>query len=331
MNEKDIIKLEIEEIEPVEISDWEKMNIEKSVLRSTSRKKYSLKKWKWVSMVAMLTFIFTSSVIWLPAVANRLPIVQQLLKSNDNPQLQVFSDNATIINQIDESNGTSIELAEAFFDGTIVSVSYEMKHEEPIDEPPLFWNGDLEVNGNKLDVLSHQIIKKNDATWIGMFTARISDKAMDETINLQWRPKDFKGMKNTTLVEGAWNFQLELTPTRAYSRKINKPFGNEQYQLLCNQITEGKYITTLYFEGNLDWDTEFLMVDIEDNLGNVYEKVGATTIKSGSGRVNGYVEVFIPDSDIRTLIITPTIRIVDEKTLERKELVPLPSINISLK
>ena len=72
-----------------------------------------------------------------------------------------------------------------------------------------------------------------------MFTARISDKAMDETINLQWRPKDFKGMKNTTLVEGAWNFQLELTPTRAYSRKINKPFGNEQYQLLCNQITEG--------------------------------------------------------------------------------------------
>ena len=35
-----------------------------------------------------------------------------------------------------------------------------MKHEEPIDEPPLFWNGDLEVNGNKLDVLSHQIIKR---------------------------------------------------------------------------------------------------------------------------------------------------------------------------
>ena len=29
MNEKDIIKLEIEEIEAVEISDWEKMNIEK--------------------------------------------------------------------------------------------------------------------------------------------------------------------------------------------------------------------------------------------------------------------------------------------------------------
>lgn len=206
-----------------------------------------------------------------------------------------------------------------------------MKHEEPIDEPPLFWNGDLEVNGNKLDVLSHQIIKKNDATWIGMFTARISDKAMDETINLQWRPKDFKGMKNTTLVEGAWNFQLELTPTRAYSRKINKPFGNEQYQLLCNQITEGKYITTLYFEGNLDWDTEFLMVDIQDNLGNVYEHVGTTTIKSDSGRVNGFIEVFIPDSSIRTLVITPTIRIVDEKTLERKELVPLPSFTISLK
>lgn len=73
------------------------------------------------------------------------------------------------------------------------------------------------------------------------------------------------------------------------------------------------------------------MVDIKDNLGNVYENVGTTTIKSGSGRVNGYVEVFIPDSTIRTLIITPTIRIVDEKTLERKELVPLPSINISLK
>lgn len=330
MNEKDFIKLDVEEIESVELSDWEKSNIEKSVLRSTSTKKDALKKWKWVSMVAMLTFIFTSSVIWLPAVANRLPIVQQLLKSNDNPQLQVFSDYATIINQIDESNGTSIELAEAFFDGTIVSVSYEMKHEEPINEPPLFWSGDLEVNGNKLDVRSHQIIKKNDDTWIGMFTARISDKVIDETINVQWRPKDFKGIENTTLVEGSWNFQLELTPTGAYSKKVNIPFGNEQYQLLCHQITAGKYITTLYFEGNLDWDTEFLMVDIQDNLGNIYENVGTTTIKSDSGRVKGYIEVFIPDPSIRTLVITPTIRIVDEKTLERKELVPLPSINISL-
>ena len=62
----------------------------------------------------MLTFIFASSDIWLPVVANRVPIVQQLLNSNDNPQLQVFSDNASTINQIDESNGTSIELAEAF-------------------------------------------------------------------------------------------------------------------------------------------------------------------------------------------------------------------------
>jgi len=330
MNEKNFIKLDVEEIEPVELSDWEKSNIEKSVLRSTSTKKDALKKWKWVSMVAMLTFIFTSSVIWLPAVANRLPIVQQLLKSNDNPQLQVFSDYATIINQIDESNGTSIELAEAFFDGTIVSVSYEMKHEEPINEPLLFWSGDLEVSGNNLDVRSHQIIKKNDDTWIGMFTARISDKVIDETINVQWRPKDFKGIENTTLVEGSWNFQLELTPTGAYSKKVNIPFGNEQYQLLCNQITAGKYITTLYFEGNLDWDTEFLMVDIQDNLGNIYENVGTTTIKSDSGRVKGYIEVFIPDPSIRTLVITPTIRIIDEKTLERKELVPLPSINISL-
>ena len=52
-----------------------------------------------------------------------------------------------------------------------------------------------------------------------MFTARISDKVIDETINVQWRPKDFKGIENTTLVEGSWNFQLELTPTGAYSKK----------------------------------------------------------------------------------------------------------------
>ena len=33
------------------------------------------------------------------------------------------------------------------------------------------------------------------------------------------------------------------------------------------------------------------MVDIQDNLGNVYEHVGTTTIKSDSGRVNGFIEV----------------------------------------
>lgn len=43
MNEKDFIEIDIEEIEPIELSDWEKINIEKSVLRSSSTKKYVFK------------------------------------------------------------------------------------------------------------------------------------------------------------------------------------------------------------------------------------------------------------------------------------------------
>lgn len=328
MNEKDFIKIDIEKIKPVELFDWEKKNIEKSIFRSS--KKGSNKKIKWMSAIAIIALIFTSSAIWIPAVANRLPIVQQLLQLNNNPQLQVFNDYATIINQIDESNGSSIELAEAYFDGNIVSISYEMKHEVPIDEAPLFWNGQLEVNGIQLDTLSHQIIKKNDYTWIGMFTARVSDEVIDQTILLQWNPKDFKGMENTTLAEGEWGFQLELTPTQAYSKKVNIPFGDEQYQLLFNQLSSGKYMTTLYFEGNLDNYTEFLMVDIKDSLGNIYENVGVTTKENESGQVIGYIEVFIPDINIQTLFITPSIRIVDEKTLELKELIPLSSIQIPL-
>ncbi|MDI2587422.1 DUF4179 domain-containing protein [Psychrobacillus sp. NEAU-3TGS] len=117
MNEKDFIKIDIEKIEPVELFDWEKKNIEKSIFRST--KKLSNKKIKWMSAIAIITLIFTSSAIWLPAVANRIPIVLQLMQSNNNPQLQVFSDYATIINQIDESNGSSIELAEAFLMGIL--------------------------------------------------------------------------------------------------------------------------------------------------------------------------------------------------------------------
>ncbi|MDI2587423.1 hypothetical protein OR571_09980 [Psychrobacillus sp. NEAU-3TGS] len=203
-----------------------------------------------------------------------------------------------------------------------------MKHDEPIDEAPLFWNGQLEVNGRPLDTLSHQIIKKNDYTWIGMFTARVSDQAIDKTIDLQWSPKDFKGMENTTLAKGEWNFQLELSPTQAFSKKVNIPFGDEQYQLQFNQLSAGKYMTTLYFEGNIDNYTEFLMVDIQDNLGNVYENVGVTTSNTESGQTIGYIEVFIPDVNIQTLIITPSIRIVDEKTLKLKELIPLSSIKI---
>ncbi|ETT85982.1 DUF4179 domain-containing protein [Viridibacillus sp. FSL R5-0477] len=328
MNEKDFIKIDIEKIEPVELSDWEKKNIEKSILCSS--KKHSNKKFKWISAIAMTTLIVTSSTIWLPAVADRLPIVQQLIQVKDNPQLQVFSDYATIINQMDESNGSTIELAEAFFDGSIISVSYEMKHDKPINGDPLFWIDHLEVNGNTLSTLSQQINKKDEYTWIGMFTARVSDEVIDETINVQWSPKELKGIEYTTLVEGDWNYQLELTPTQANSKKINIPFGDEQYQLVFNQITSGKFATTLYFEGNLDWNTEFLMIEIKDNLGNVYENVGTSSFKSEPERVNGYIDFFVPDTGIQTLIFTPTIRVVDEKTLAPKELIQLPIIQLPL-
>ncbi|MFJ5766380.1 DUF4179 domain-containing protein [Lysinibacillus sp. NPDC093210] len=328
MSEKDFIRIDIDKIEPVEISDWEMKNIEKRIL-SVSKKRTN-NKIKWLSAIAMTAIIVTSSTIWLPAVADRLPIVQQLIQVNNSPQLQVFSDYGTIINQLDESNGSTIELAEAFFDGSIISISYEMKHDKPINGNPLFWLEKLEVNGNTVNVQSQQIIKKDDYTLMGMFTARVSDEVIDKTITVQWSPKVLKGMDYTTLIEGDWSYQLELTPTKANSQKINIPFGNEQYQLVFNQLTKGKYATTLYYEGNLDWDTEYLMIDLKDNAGNTYEDLGTTSFKSNSGRVNGYIEIFVPDTDIHTLILTPTVRIVDEKTLTMKENIQLPIIKIPL-
>ncbi len=137
-------------------------------------------------------------------------------------------------------------------------------------------------------------------------------------------------MDYTTLIEGYWAYQLELSPTKAHSKKLNISFGNEQYQLVFNQLTKGKYATALYFEGNLDWNTEFLMLEIKDNVGNVYEDIGTSSFKSDSGRVNGYIELFVPDTAIQTLILTPTIRIVDEKTLAKKEDIQLPIIQIPL-
>lgn len=328
MSEKDFIRIDIDKIEPVEISDWEMKNIEKRILRVS--KKRAKNKIKWLSAIAMTAIIVTSSTIWLPAVADRLPIIQQLIQVNNSPQLQVFSDYGTIIKQLDESNGSTIELAEAFFDGSIVSISYEMKLDKPINGNPLFWLEQLEVNGNTVNVQSQQIIKKDDYTLIGMFTARVSDEVIDKTISVQWSPEVLKGMDYTTLIEGDWAYQLELSPTKAHSKKLNIPFGNEQYQLVFNQLTKGKYATALYFEGNLEWNTEFLMFEIKDNVGNVYEDIGTSSFKSDSGRVNGYIELFVPDTAIQTLILTPTIRIVDEKTLTKKEDIQLPIIQIPL-
>lgn len=329
MNEKDFIKIDTENIEPVEFSDWEKKKIEKRILRSS--KTHSNKSFKWVATIAMIIVIATGNIIWNPVVAERLPIIQQLLQINDNPKLQAFSEHATIINQVDESNGSSIELAEAFFDGNFIAISYEMKQAKPMKENPLLWDGSLEVNGDKLEVGSHQITQKDEYTWIGMFTAKVSDKVYDESIDIQWSPRVFKGIQNTTLIEGDWNYQLELTPTQAYSRKINIPFGNEQYRLLFNKITVGKYATILYFEGDLDKDTEFLMVDIKDNLENIYEDISVTSIENKTGQVTGYVEFFSSDFNVSTFTISPTIRIVDEMTLEKKKLIPLPIIKIPVK
>ena len=234
------VDIDESEIETMDVSEFEKANVKKSLKKSIKKNKG----WKKKSLVAAaLCCAMIGSIgavgITNPAYAAEIPIVGDIFRLLDNGRTGVYDkykENANEINVTKESNGVAITIKDAIFDGKTVSYTYEIKSDKDLGESPYIGidGSGLKINGYKGGMTgSSQIKKVGENTYIGQDNSTIDEEKNEINCKLNIRKIGATGEHDSNIVvDGKWNFDFNLQAIESNKQIINK--GTEKEGIKAN-------------------------------------------------------------------------------------------------
>lgn len=326
-SEKDFLLLDIDEIEPLNVSKDEEKTVIKHVLHKP-KQTFHFSKW---AAVALLTIGLSSiSILAIPTIASKLPVIEQLLAAfSDDKNLVLFDDYATVIGQTAESNGATIKIEDAVYDGYLLSIAFSLQSEEPLDDIQ-FVKNTPEFTGYKLTGTEQHMQRVDAKTYNGFFTYEMEQKTPSTTpIEITWTPFGFYDNNYKSVLSGDWSFSFELDKLNVQETIVNKTIIHENRNITIERIASTGYTTLVYFNGDMNFDTEFISIDVKDNVGNTYEFAPTQTQKVTNDFSKGTVTIFGLDQSASSLLVTPRISTLEANKTLSTEL--LETVDIPLK
>ena len=99
--------------------------------------------------------------------------------------------------------------------------------------------------------------------------------------------------------------------------------------ITIEHIASTGYTTLIYFSGDMDFTTEFIYMDVKDNVGNTYEFAPTQTQRVTNDFSKGTVKIFGLDQNASSLLVTPRISTLEVNKPLSTEL--LETVEIPLK
>lgn len=309
------------EMEPIDISEAEKNRIKGKVLR----KKKIYRAPKLISAAAALILATTVACGFaFPTFAAKLPIIGNLFDTFSEEENYVFEEYetyATDIGVTKESNGISITVENAVYDGESISIAYKMVSDKDLGEQPVL-DGILDVaelsNYTKeFGYFPKYISKKiSEHEYAGLFIYQLIKGSKPEEIHVTWKGDQvFDYNKVSNAHSGEWSYEFKLNKLEAQSKDyigsglLSK---NEGINVTLTKLTSTPISTTLYLSERVDiptvtkQDTEWrgILFDykVTDDVGNEYNFI------------NSYGTGHSSDFNHRKLVSTPriTMSLIDE-------------------
>ena len=313
------VDIDESEIETMDVSEFEKANVKKSLKKSIKKNKG----WKKKSLVAAaLCCVVIGSIgavgITNPAYAAEIPIVGDIFRLLDNGRTGVYDkykENANEINVTKESNGVSITIKDAIFDGKTVSYTYEIKSDKYLGESP---SADgmpgFSIKGYKGGMSgSSQIKKVGESTYIGQNNMSIDGEKDEISCKLNIRKVEATGQNDSNIaVDGKWDFDFSLKAIESNKQIINKGTEKDGVKANIDSISKTSmsfivnYSQVVPEELKKKWFDMSLEIEIKDNLGNIYKGEG----NGGHGNIKDNTMYWSKtfgklDEKATKLIITP--------------------------
>jgi hypothetical protein len=333
---EELQKLEI----PKELHERSKMGVSKA--KAEQRKRRFIN--PLVAAVVILGFFTMSVTFAFPSVASQIPFMDNVISFfNDDREKDYkrFEEFSTDIGLAQTSNGVTVMIDNAVYDGTNVTVSYALETEQGIEQ-------DIEIRAkNRFDVVgaygmrgSEQITQISDHRYVGLatFTPHFKDEGYPETVEITWNPEAFNSISSDFEVKGDWSFAFSLNRLEGDLQLFNKTVQKENVSFTLKSIEFTDVSTVISYEQVVtdellkEWESVTPVFHITDDLGNVY--MNGT---GGGGKTSDDYKTFEGTSDFGTiqagaskLIIQP-IQIASLNYGKGHKKIELESIVIDLK
>ena len=329
--------LNIDDIEPVEVSSFEKNRVKQYVL-GTKKKSNAL---KYIAMVASISIGVTIATSFAaPSLASQIPFIKNIMTyfSEETSYNSNFSKVATDISLIESSNGVSIMIEDAVYDGSSITVTYAIETDKDLGTSPTM-SGQFDVEGAYGIGSGRKKKKVNTTTYIG--TEKITpyfNGNKPESIEIHWEPTTFIDVATNESVDGDWQFAFELPTLENKLENVNQSVTNHGVSVTIDTFETNELSTVIYYKQFVEelileeWPEVTVEIGkVQDDLGNFYSVDG----NGGTSHDNGLSfewssTIKSIDPNAKSLTIVPVIHfsLGSGKGLETKEMDP---ISIDLK
>jgi hypothetical protein len=312
---KDMLDLDIENLEPMPLTKEQK-----AAMKSRIMKKTRVKKPYRIGRVAAAVFlgasVLTASFMTIPAIANQIPFVQNILSYFEDDALpNSYTDLAEFVNQVQSSNGIDIMIENAVYDGTNVFVTYAIQTDIDLGKMPRA-DGFLNVEPASGSGGTGTVEKINETTYVGVekVTPHFDEKSPEKVI-VEWEPLAFWNYETNKQFEGDWKFEFTLVQLPTNIQLLEETGEQDGIKVAMKSIEESEMTAVLQYEYFVDetllekWPfISVELADVKDNLGNEYEINGNGGVSHHNGTVNqSRATIYSLHPDANSLTMTPEI------------------------
>ncbi|MCM3409662.1 DUF4179 domain-containing protein [Metabacillus litoralis] len=312
------IDIDENEFEEMEVSEFEKARVKKTLKKSLNQKK-KMKGWKRnISAAAMIVGLSASAFgLTFPAYAGNIPVIGDIFRFLDNGRTGLYDnykEYSTEVNMTEESKGISVTINDAIYDGKTVSVTYSIESDRDLGNDPYIF-GDLDIKGSTGQAGSSTISKLDENHYVGLITASSMNLKNEDKVKVNLNIESITNQEKEEEIKGNWSFALSLDATESNTKNLSDHSVEANgVQVNVGEISITPMSFIVYYEQIVSekirntWHGVDVEIQVKDDLGNRYSGEG----NGGSGDSDGYniswSKTFEKlDEKASKLIITPHI------------------------
>jgi len=276
MSMKEWIDLDIDNLELLEVTDTEKAQVKQHVL-----KKKKIPKWRNMTVAAAVIVGATIATGFaFPSIASQIPFMENVISYFDDEEQRYknFETFSSDIGVVQTSNGITVMIDNAVYDGTNITVSYAIETEhtfgENIDVRTPNWFDVKEATGSGG---SSKFTRISDTRYVGIttFTPQFKNDVYPKTVQVTWEPIAFENYDGFE-VEGDWSFAFSLNRIEGDMKLVNETVQHKEVNFTLQAVEFTDVSTVITYEQVVSdelleqWPSVTPVFRVSDDLGHVY-------------------------------------------------------------
>ncbi|MDN4607029.1 DUF4179 domain-containing protein [Sporosarcina highlanderae] len=278
MSMKDWIDMDIDQLVLLDVTDIEKARVKQHILKK--HKKAPI--WRDIAVAAVIIGgASTATGFAFPSLAAQIPFMNNVINYFDDEEQRYknFEAYSTDIDLSQTSNGITVMIDNAVYDGTNITVSFAIETDHDFGETMRIsapnWFGVVGASGSGG---SSDITKISDRRYVGLSTFRphFKNDQYPETVEITWSPQAFNSMSNDLEIRGNWSFGFSLDRLEGDIQLVNETVQSKDVKFTLKSVEFTDVSTVIAYEQVVtdelleQWPSITPVFQVTDDLGHVY-------------------------------------------------------------